>query len=335
MFNKKKLGLLAATFTLGLVIAGCGADDNQQVEEVDIGYFPNLDHAAGIVSKEEGIMQDNLGSEITANFRNFPNGNQFIEALDNGQIDMGYVGPGPAINYYLQGGDVTILGAAANGATLIVSNEGSDIKDLEDFDGKHFGSPGNGCTHNVQLEIMLQELGLTSERVGGTVKHQSGVDPANSALMFDQDQMDAYTAPEPWGTYMVEEHNANVVAEWDEVFLGETLPSVVLVTSNDFLENHPEVVEQVMKGHLESVEFAQENKEKTLSLANDLIYELSQNKLPEEVLMKSWERFEVTEQIHPQSLEDWADASYELEFLLEEPDIDGLINTEILDNLTE
>lgn len=323
-----------------LVLAACGnqeetsteaSDQSVDSEEINIGYFPNLDHAAGIIGKEKGYFADEMGDDIA--FQHFPNGNEFIDALDTGIIDLGYVGPGPAINYYLSGGDVVVIGAAANGATLIVSREGTDIHEVEDFAGHSFSTPGNGCTHNVQLEMMLLDKGLKTNRRGGEVEHQSRVNPASMVAMFEQGQLDGAAAPEPWGTLLVEEHNANVVAEWDDVFLGEELASVVLVTSGAFLEEHPDKVEQALRAHQQSVAFAQDHEEETLETVNDLIYDLTQTRLPEDVLSKAWQRMEVTTETHADALQAWADASYELEFMDVDPDLDGFVDTSILDQL--
>jgi NitT/TauT family transport system substrate-binding protein len=329
---KKFLSVLSVGLLAG-VLSACGSGSSTSggaAEDVSIGYFPNLDHAAAIVGKELGFFQDELG-DVEAEFRHFPNGNDFMDALDTGSIDIGYVGPGPAINYFLTGGDVVVLGAAANGATLIVARDGSGIESLEDFDGKSFCTPGNGCTHNVQLEIMLQELGLESNRVGGTVVHQSRVAPSSMIGMFEQGQIDAAAAPEPWGTFLVEELGAKVIAEWDEVYLGETLPSVVVVTTNKFLEENPEIVDSVLRGHKASVEFANENTEETLGAINDLIYNLTQSSLPDQVLVNAWERMKVTTETHPDALQAWADASYELAFMDKEPNLDGFVDTSRLE----
>ncbi|WP_280771022.1 aliphatic sulfonate ABC transporter substrate-binding protein [Salipaludibacillus daqingensis] len=307
-----------------------GDSDNS---EVNIGYFPNLDHAAAIVGKEKGFFADEMGDNI--DFQNFPNGNEFMESLDTGVIDMGYVGPGPAINSFLAGSDVVVIGAAANGATLIVSREDSGLLTLEDFPGKSFATPGNGCTHNVQLEKMLQEKGMKTNRRNGEVEHQSRVNPASMVAMFEQGQIDAAAAPEPWGTLLVEEHNANVVTEWDEVFLGEELASVVLVTTNEFIEENPDQVEQALKAHKRSVEFAQNNEAETLESVNDLIYDLTQTRLPEHVLEKAWQRMVITTETHADALQQWADASYEQEFMNEDPNLDGFVDTSILDQLME
>ncbi|WP_026689622.1 aliphatic sulfonate ABC transporter substrate-binding protein [Alteribacter aurantiacus] len=329
---KKTLGLLTGAAVL--VLAACGGGGSSASDEVNIGYFPNLDHAAAIVGKEKGYFEEEMtGSEV--DFVNFPNGNDFIDALSTGNIDMGYVGPGPAINYFLQGGDVVVIGAAANGATLIVSREDSGIHTLEDLDGHSFCTPGNGCTHNVQLEIMLEGIGLKSNRLGGTVEHQSRVAPANMVAMFEQGDIDAAAAPEPWGTLLVEEHNANVVVEWDDVFLGEELASVVIVTTNEFLENNPEKVEQALTAHKRAVDYTVEDPDDTLKTINDSLYNLTQTRLPETVLENAWERMVVTTETHADALQFWATASYELNFIEDEPDLDGFVDTSILDRIVE
>ncbi|PTL37816.1 aliphatic sulfonate ABC transporter substrate-binding protein [Alkalicoccus saliphilus] len=332
---KKWMGLLLGT----MVLTACGSDEEGDSagaagsgDAVEIGYFPNLDHAAGIVGKEKGYFEEEMAADV--DFLNFPNGNDFIEALDTGVIDMGYVGPGPAINYYLAGGDIVVIGAAANGATLIVSREDSGIETLEDFSGKSFCTPGNGCTHNVQLEMMLKDKGMETNRLGGEVEHQSRVNPASMVSMFEQGQIDAAAAPEPWGTLLVEEHNANVVTEWNDVFLGEELASVVVVTTNEFLEENPEEVESALRAHKRAVDYTAENEEDTLETVNDLLYSLTQTRLPENVLEEAWTRMEVTTETHGEALQDWADASYELEFMDDDPDLDGFVDTEILDGIT-
>lgn len=320
------------------VLAACGTGNTSgsgSASNVTIGYFPNLDHAAGIVGKEKGFFDNELGEDVDATFIDFPNGNDFIDALSAGTLDIGYVGPGPAINYFLRGGDIVILSAAANGATLIVARDGSGIETLEDFDGKSFCTPGNGCTHNVQLEIMLQELGLESNRLGGTVEHQSRVAPANMVAMFEQGQIDAAAAPEPWGTYLVEELGAKVVTEWNDVFLGETLASVVLVTTKSYMEQQPEIVEAVLRGHIQSVAYAQENTEDTLQTINDSLYNLTQQRLPESVLENAWKRLVVTTETHADALQGWADASYALKFIDLDPNLDGLVDTSLLDRLLD
>ncbi|RKD24130.1 ABC transporter substrate-binding protein [Ammoniphilus oxalaticus] len=336
-----KLGLLAGVLFSGLALAGCGSDGGGQPSEdgdaetkkITMGYFPNLDHAPAIVGLKKDIFAKHLdGVEIKT--EPFPDGNNFMDALNSGNLDIGYVGPGPAISRFMAGNDVVILASAANGATLIVAREGSGIEQVADLSGKSFCTPGIGCTHDVQLEKMMLDIGLTTNRIGGDVIHQKQP-PATVEALFESEQMDAAALPEPWGTYLVETANASIIVEWDEVAWGETLPSVVLVSSKAFVEKNPELVKNFLKAHTEAIKFVNENRDDSITAINDTLYELTQKRLPESVLTKSWERMKFTSEVHSEALQEWADASYDLKFIQEPPKLDGLVDTTLIEEISK
>lgn len=62
-----------------------------------IGYFPNLTHATALVGVQEGLLQKELGG-TTIKASTFNAGPSEIEALNAGSIDIGWIGPSPAIN---------------------------------------------------------------------------------------------------------------------------------------------------------------------------------------------------------------------------------------------
>jgi NitT/TauT family transport system substrate-binding protein len=69
--------------------------------EVKIGYFANLTHATPLVGLKEGLFQKELGStKIKQSV--FNAGPAEIEALNAGSIDIGWIGPSPAINGYVK-----------------------------------------------------------------------------------------------------------------------------------------------------------------------------------------------------------------------------------------
>lgn len=340
--RKWKLGLLSSVLLGSMVLAGCGNSSEEtaatgnegasaEKQEIRIGHFPNLDHAPAIVGLKKEIFAKNLEG-VKVETQVFPDGNAFMDSLNSGNLDIGYVGPGPAINRFMQGNDVVILASAANGATLVVSRADSGITKVEDLDGRSFCTPGIGCTHDVQLEKMMSDIGLTSNRIGGTVVHQKQ-NPANVQALFESKQMDAAALPEPWGTYLVETTGANVIAEWDQVAWGTTLPSVVLVSSKKFVQENPELAKKLLKAHVESVDFVNTNKEESIQLINETLYELTQKKLPENVLAKSWDRMTFTSDVHTDALQEWANASYALKFIKEEPKLEGLVDTAVLETV--
>ncbi|MFJ3586857.1 ABC transporter substrate-binding protein, partial [Streptomyces sp. NPDC090127] len=78
-------------------VAAAGA--KLSADTVRVGYFPNLTHATALVGDEEGILQKELGG-TELRVASFNAGPSEIEALNADSIDIGFIGPSPAINGY-------------------------------------------------------------------------------------------------------------------------------------------------------------------------------------------------------------------------------------------
>ncbi len=91
---------------------------------VRIGYFANLTHAQAVLGVSSGdfakaVAPTKLSSRV------FNAGPALMEALLAGQIDIGYVGPGPAITAYGRSpGDIRVIaGASANGVLIVARGQ--------------------------------------------------------------------------------------------------------------------------------------------------------------------------------------------------------------------
>ena len=87
---------------------------------VRLAYFPNLTHAVGLVGAQRGTFQKALGDENKLDIKAFNAGPALIEALLAGEIDIGCVGPNPAINGYVRsrGEALRIVTGASSGGPL-------------------------------------------------------------------------------------------------------------------------------------------------------------------------------------------------------------------------
>ncbi|MER8010222.1 ABC transporter substrate-binding protein, partial [Streptomyces sp. NPDC094149] len=121
------LRTLAVVAALPLLLTACGygseakSDDTAKVaagakkidglDSVKIGYFGNLTHATALVGREQGLFQKELGA-TKAEYATFNAGPSEIEALNSGSIDIGWIGPSPAINGYTKsdGKSLRIIG---------------------------------------------------------------------------------------------------------------------------------------------------------------------------------------------------------------------------------
>ncbi|WP_226585102.1 aliphatic sulfonate ABC transporter substrate-binding protein [Halobacillus litoralis] len=332
---KKWLFILFVVSLSGLLAAcgsDAGADSNSNSEdEITIGYFPNINHVAGMVAETKDLYSETLPDGTEVKYQYFPDGSSFMTAIETGDIQGGLVGPGPAMNHFTSGAEINVVAAGSTGGTVIMAREGADIESPEDLAGKTFISPRVGCTHDVQFETMMnEEFGLTSDRIGGEMKHVTGK-PATYASLFEAGNVDVATVPEPWASSIEEQGNGEVLVDTPNVAFGETLPAAVFVTSQKLVEENPEMVGSLVEAHKKATDFINENPEEAKEIAINKIKDITDQELSKEVIDRAWERIGFTYEVEEKHLQAFADSSYELEFLKEKPDLTGLVDTSFID----
>ncbi|CDQ20391.1 NitT/TauT family transport system substrate-binding protein [Halobacillus karajensis] len=333
----KKWLSIAVIAILSVVLAACGSDaganggDGNKNNEITIGYFPNINHVAGMVAETKDLYSETLPDGTKVNYQYFPDGSSFMTAIETGDIQGGLVGPGPAMNHFTSGAEINVVAAGSTGGTVIMAREGAGINSPEDLKGKTFVSPRVGCTHDVQFEtLMKEEFSLTSDRINGEMKHVTGK-PATYSSLFETQNVDVATVPEPWASSIEAEGSGKVLIDTPEVAFGETLPAAVFVTSQELVEEDPEMVQNIVDAHKKATDFINENPEEAKQIAIDKIKDITDQELSKEVIDRAWERIDFTYDVNEEHLQEFADSSYDLEFLKEKPDLTGLVDKSFID----
>jgi NitT/TauT family transport system substrate-binding protein len=328
---KKLWFSLAALLLFAGLLAGCSSSEKAggEPEKITIGYFPNINHVPAMVAKDQGLYEKELGDGTTVEYKTFADGSAFMTALKTGEIHAG-LGPGPAMNNYSTGADVSIIAGASTGGTVILARKDSGIESVEDFAGKVFITPAVGCTHDVQYETYLEEAGITSERIGGTMKHLTG-NPAQYSAMLQAGKIDIAVAPEPWAAVIQQETGAKVVIDWNEVSFGETLPASVMVASGKMADENPETIQKIIDAHKEAVDFISSNPDVAKEITIKDIKETTGQELEREVVDLAWDRIGFTYDVDQEAVQAFADSSYALKFLKDKPDFAELIDRKFID----
>src|SRR4051812_16189184 len=83
---------------VALLLGGCERTGNADTHpRVRIGYFANVTHAQAVLGVASGeFASASAPAEVSTKV--FNAGPSLIEALFAGEIDIGYVGPGPALS---------------------------------------------------------------------------------------------------------------------------------------------------------------------------------------------------------------------------------------------
>ncbi|HLX60462.1 MAG TPA: aliphatic sulfonate ABC transporter substrate-binding protein [Planctomycetota bacterium] len=314
---------------------GCGDSSANAtgIAPVRLGYFANMTHAQALIGVARGDFQKGLGN-TPLQTSIFNAGPSAIEALSANKLDIAYIGPGPALNAFVNGkGNVRVVaGSAANGVGIVVA-AGSGIKTLNDLKGKRIATPQLANTQDIAArEFVLEQLHDKARSDGGTTEIQP-VANAEQVGLFKQKRLDAAWAPEPWASRLIHETGATLLEEEKNLWPEKKFAITLVVVSKRFLDAHPEQVEAFLKAHAAITEFIQKSPEQAAALVNEQLNKELGKPLSSEVLKDAFARVKFTTDPLPSTIERMAQWNVDLGFLRTKPDLSGLVDLSILKKL--
>src|SRR5579871_5394763 len=299
--------------------------------EVKLGYFANLTHAQAVLGVSSGEFVSAIApSKLTTKV--FNAGPSLIEALLAGEVDVAYVGPGPALNAQSRThgqGIRVIAGAAANGV-VIVAREGSEIKTLEDLKGKKLATPQQGNTQDIAARHYLQSVLKQSD-----LSNVIPITNAEQVGMMTRGQIDAAWAPEPWGTLLVSQAKAHIVAEEKDLWPEKEFVLTVVVTTPEFLSAHSDVVEKLLEVHRSWTQRLAANPAQYESQLDDALFALTNKRFPNHILPEALSRVKFVDDPGEQTFRTLGQWTYDLGFDRRKPNLTGRFDTTILRKLQE
>ena len=309
-----------------------------QKETLRLGYFPNINHAQGVIGIGDGSFQKMLGDNVTLETFVFNAGPSAIESLLAGRLDASYIGPNPAINGYVvsDGQAVRVIaGATSAGASFVVRND-SGINSVQDLGGKKFASPQLGNTQDVALRKYLTDNGFNTVENGGNV---TVLPIANADILttFLKKEIDGAWVPEPWATRLVNEAGGKIFVDERDLWPPEgKFVTAHLIVSPSYLKDNPDVIKRLLTAHVNETQWINEHKDEVPTVFNTELQKLTGQTIPEDVLTEALTRLEFTNDPIKLSLFQSANDAYDLGFLAkgqEWPNLSGIYDLALLDQV--
>ncbi|HEY3445809.1 MAG TPA: ABC transporter substrate-binding protein [Myxococcales bacterium] len=312
---------------LVLSLGGCQKRGGAQAP-LRLGFFPNLTHAQALVGDAEGAFAQALGGPERLEVKRFNAGPSAMEALLAGELDVTYVGSGPAINAYVRSkGALRIIAGSASGGAELVAREARDAAGLK---GKKVASPQLGNTQDISLRFWLAQHGLKTSTAGGGDVAIVPVANADILTLFKRGEIEAAWLPEPWAARLLAEGGAHILVDERDLWPGGRFPTTVLAASSAALESRRGQVERVLRAHLALTERARRDPRAFAQQANQAFARITRQSLPEPVLQDAFSRIELTaDPLAPQLAVAAAHAA-QLGFL-PNSDVSGLVDRTLLD----
>jgi NitT/TauT family transport system substrate-binding protein len=331
------LSIAIAVILVAALIPTPALSQEEQKKTLRIGYFPNINHAQAVIGLGRGDFQKALGDNVEVKTQIFNAGPAAMEGLLANQIDVSYIGPGPTINGYVRSDGQAlrvISGSASGGAAFVVRND-SGINSAQDLANKKFATPELGNTQDIALRNYLLDNGFNTKEKGGNVEVLTVKNP-DIVTLFLTKQIDGAWVPEPWAETLVKEAGGKILVDERDLWPpdGKFVTANIIVRS-EYLQNNPDVIKKLLEAHINETNWIDSNKTAAIAPFNVELEKLTGKTLTEDILNASLSRMDFTyDPIRLSLFQDAADA-YNLGFLPENPDLSGIYDLTILDQVLQ
>jgi NitT/TauT family transport system substrate-binding protein len=316
--------LQLAALAVALAATGCRRD--AAGGPLRLSFFPNVTHAQALAGTAEGRFAEALGGADRLQVRQFNAGPAAMEALLAGDVDVAYVGPGPAAIAYLRSGGAlrVVAGAASGGAALVVR----DARSARDLAGKRVASPQLGNTQDIALRRWVVAEGLRVGDDPGAVR-VTPLANADALQLFKRGDLAAAWVPEPWAARLVHEAGGRILVDERTRWKDGRFPTTIVVASRRAIASRRADVVAVLRAHLALTARWQADPAGFARAANAEYGRLTGHPLPDPVLQDAFSRLEPTADPLRAQLEEGARHARELDFA-PPGDLSGLVDDSLL-----
>ncbi|WP_181789927.1 aliphatic sulfonate ABC transporter substrate-binding protein [Streptomyces phytophilus] len=235
--RRRLTGLLLALVLLPAA-SGCG-DDSAAAggdRSVRFGYIADYSGSAALAVAEEQGLWDAAG--IEPELKVFTNGPLQVQALEGGDLDFGYLGPGAL--WMPASGRASIVAVNMLGhADRVIARPDTGITEPGDLRGRKVAVP-EGTSGEMILDLALREAGLEPDDV-----EKVRMDPSTVVTAFSSGQVDAAAIWYPL-VDTIEEKVPDLVevSSTTDFHPDQTFPNV-FVTRPGFAEDDPGLAREV------------------------------------------------------------------------------------------
>lgn len=325
--------LLAATLALAATA------NSQAAPKIEVGYMPIIPVSQAFVVLEKQTTQDPLKDTKLIEFQNGP---EIVQALLAGQLDVAYLGIGPAMVARSKGADIRVVATdIVNQISLLALGDlapyfknGDPATAFARFTKDKGRKPvittfPRGSVPDTVLQYWLRnELKINPDSV--KIIYQ-GAAQAQQALLTGA--VDGAAILEPIiSTVMSRQPDARIVASGSSMFPNQ--PGAVLVVREKLIKQDPAYVRQLVAAHVQATELLRDKPQQVAPAVQKYV---GGGRLPLKVVQQSLknsrENFVADPHQIIQSTQTMHDFQVKMGTLKGKLDITGLFDTQFYDQL--
>lgn len=277
-----------------------------------------LSYAPAVAMVQKGFLEEQLPG-IQVDYKQLAAGAPIREAMIAGQVDVGFMGLGPAIQGWDKGVDWKIAGAMGSMPLFLNGSTGAkSVKDIKP--DEKIALPGPGSIQDVVLAMEAERQGLNPKQFQPNLVAMSH--PDGEKALYARGEVKYHLSSPPFQYRQLKSPGITKVFDSYEAVGGPHTFNVMVITRK-FKEARPDVYDGLVKALEKAVNWVKDNPEAAADLMiatgdktpkEELVAMIKDPQIEWTITPKGLERFATFMQktgFTKRSLKDWRDLSWE------------------------
>ena len=217
-------------------------------EPVRIGWVYAMANAPVLIAQADGHFEAQ-GLDVT--LESFTSGPLIRKGLNEGTLDMAYIGVPPIVHWVAKGAELVIIAKVNYGQASLLARRDAGIKHASDLAGRRLA----GVRERSGMDVLLR---------GYVLREVGNLDPADLAAIetmpvaemgpaLEDGRFDAAFMWEPFVARMLARRTARVVLNVNRA--EPYYPWYVIAARREFVDAHPERVKSVLRAHRLAIKY--------------------------------------------------------------------------------
>ncbi len=273
----KKFKSAALALALAASLIGCSAAPSETPETEKAAETQETPVRVGSLKGPTSIglvhMMEEDKDEGSYEFTMAAAADELLASVVSEKLDIALIPANVAsVLYQKTEGQVSVIDINTLGVLSVISGD-SSISSWADLAGKTVYLTGKGTTPDYVFQYLLKQRAASDGFAPEDVTLEYKSEAAEVAAVLKENPEAVGLLPQPFATAAMSQNEAlqtvfDLTEEWDKIQTEDRsrLVTGVTVVRNDFLEEHPDAVEEFLKQHEASARLALEDPDATAAL---------------------------------------------------------------------
>lgn len=228
--------------------------NNNYKDELNIGHIDFIGYAPLLIAEEKGYLKEKYNIKL----KKYDDLGALSKDYMSGKVTAKVNITMSAVNESIEGFNqkIVLVQNYSNGADVIIANK--DILDMKGLINKKVGYP-KGFLEQFLLESVFKQYGM---KLSDATSVDGELDTLTDKIT--KKEIDAMVLYEPFATELLQK-NPDLHVIWSSGSSPGLISDVVTFPS-DFVEKHPEVVQNIIDEYFKGVDFLEKNPDESANI---------------------------------------------------------------------